>query len=342
MRRIIFLAFFLASLGFLSSCQNEYKKALKGQDYELKEKKARELFAKKKWARALPLFDEVLTVNVGKFKAEDLTYHIAYCYFGMQDFLLANYYFVLYSTSFPSSAKREEADYMAAYCLYMESPRESLDQTNTEDAIRTMQNFVNRYPNSERVKKATELIEELLGKLELKSYKQGYLYYNLGYYNSSTIVFQSLLRRFPDTKRRAEVGYMLVKSSYLFGINSVKRLQKERLQSCVDIYNKNADKFEGSEYEPGALDYKTKAETAIKELVRKENIILAEEAYLTLKARYKEAQKSPDEIKVDRFLGVISYYKDNLSKFAGSNYEDDAAAIHEKAKADILKMENKP
>ena len=40
--------------------------------------------------------------------------------------------------------------YMAAYCLYMDSPQFNYDQTNTYDAINELELFISEYPNSEK------------------------------------------------------------------------------------------------------------------------------------------------------------------------------------------------
>lgn len=276
---------------FSYACQSGYQRVLKGNDYALKEAKAREFFEKKKYARALPLFDEVLNVNIGKPAAEDLTYHVAYCYYGMHDYLLANYYFTLYGATFYSKPDRkEECEYMAAYCHYMDSPRESLDQTNTEDAIVELQIFVNKHPNSERIKSCTELIELLLVKLENKMYKKAILYYDLEYYNSCVVTFQNLLREFPDTKRRAEAGFMMVKSSYLYGANSIKKVKKDRLLETVKLYNQHVDKFKETNYAKEAESYLVKAQATIK-LLEADELKLEQEI---------EAQKEKERIRLEK------------------------------------------
>lgn len=253
----------------LSAC-TEYNRVKKGNDYQAKEAKARELFAKKKYARAQPLFDEVMAVVTGTSRAEEIYYFLGYCHYHMGDYLLANYYFKTLASAFLGSPRREEADYMAAYCHYVDSPRDPLDQTSTYDAIREMQDFINRYPQSERVAKATELIEELRAKLELKTYKKALLYYHLEYYNSAAIAFQTLMKDFPDTKRREESIFMVVKSYYLYASNSVKAKQKDRFKQVLLYYTNNLDKFAGSNYQSKANVYYDKAEIMVSLLTQEE------------------------------------------------------------------------
>ena len=47
----------------------------------------------------------------------------------------------------------------------------ALDQKDTEKALNKLQDYINRYPDSERMVEVNNLVEELLRKLERKSLK---------------------------------------------------------------------------------------------------------------------------------------------------------------------------
>src|SRR5690606_19541175 len=121
--------------------------------------------------------------------------------------------------SYPTSPYAEECTFLSAYCQYLSSPRVDLDQTSTYNAIDELQYFVNRYPRSTKIDTCNKLIDELRLKLETKAYNNAYLFYNMEYYNSASVLFAQLLRDFPDTKRRPELYYMIVKSGYLYANN---------------------------------------------------------------------------------------------------------------------------
>lgn len=57
---------------------------------------------------------------------------------------------------------------MAAYCKFLDSPAYNLDQESTYDAIKELQLFVNRYPNSDRVEECNKYLDILRDKLEKK------------------------------------------------------------------------------------------------------------------------------------------------------------------------------
>src|SRR5699024_484352 len=116
------------------------------------------------------------------------------------------------------------------------SPRPELDQTDTKKAISALQTFINMYPNSDRVKKATTLIDKLRGKLELKEYKEAKLYYGLEYYKAAGVTFKYLLLDYPESERGDEYKYMAIKSYFRYADHSVIGKQKKRFQKVVSQF----------------------------------------------------------------------------------------------------------
>ena len=103
---------------------------------------------------------------------------------------------------------------MAAYSNYQLSPSFRLDQQYTNQAINQLQNFINTYPNSERLSDANALIDELRKKLEQKAFDSGILYYDIRQYASAIQALENLLKDFPETSRAAEVRYYIVKTEF--------------------------------------------------------------------------------------------------------------------------------
>lgn len=101
-------------------------------------------------------------------------------------------------------------------CLFRISdvPEQKLEQSQTLKAIEDFQVFVNTFPNSDKVEKCNQLIDEMRLKMEEKEYSQGELYYNLGKYVSAIVAFENMLKEYPETKKEEEVRLMILKSSY--------------------------------------------------------------------------------------------------------------------------------
>lgn len=260
----LFIYFFV--LFTLASCNSEYQRLLKSANYEEKRVKAIELYNNKKYSKAIPLFEELITVFRGTSKAEEIYYYFSKSYFGNKEYLLANYHLSQFVVSYPTSPYAEEAAFLSAYCHYLSSPRVELEQTSTSGAINELQYFVNRYPKSSKVDTCNKLIDELRFKLEEKAYKNAYLYYNMDYYNSASVLFNQLLKDFPDTKRRPELYFMIVKSGYLYAANSVKKKKKERFLAAKENYIKFADVLWRSKYAKEAEDIYNKINKSLEVL----------------------------------------------------------------------------
>jgi outer membrane protein assembly factor BamD len=245
-RSIAFTLISIAIIG-LASC-SKYQKLLKSTDNELKYEAAMDYYDKGDYGRALQLFDLLQGFYRGTSQGEEISYRSAWAYYNMRDYIVASFYFKRHARTFPLSDKTEECAYMAAYCYYLDSPRYSLDQSNTYEAIRELQQFINAYPQSERVAKANELIDDLRAKLELKDYRIAQMYYRMRDYMAAITSFENLMRRFPDTDRREEIYYYMALSYYEFAERSIPERRKERYESAIEAYNNLLFQYPDSEY----------------------------------------------------------------------------------------------
>lgn len=231
----------------LFSC-TEYQKVLKSGDYNLKYEKAVSLYEEGDYYRAQSLFDELISIFKGTDKAEDILYYYADCHYQQRDYILGAYYFNNFATTFPYSDNTEKAAYTAAYCYYLNSPRPSLDQTDTYKAINAMQAYIDKYPMSEYVADANDIIKQLRSKLEKKAYENAKLYYKLGDYHAATITLKNSIKEFPDSDFREEVLYLVIKSSFLLAERSITSKQGERYQNTISEYYVFIDEFPESKY----------------------------------------------------------------------------------------------
>lgn len=231
----------------LSSC-SKYQKLLKSSDNDLKYEKAVEYYNSGDYYRALQLFDQLLPFYKGTDKAEELNYFYPYCYFEQHDYIMAAYYFKRYANNYPNNKKAEECVYMSAYCKYLKSPKYSLDQTNTYEAINELQLFINMYPDSYRVKDCNNIIDKLREKLENKAYHAALLYYKMEHYKSAILSFENLLKDFPDTQYKEEILFYIINAYYEYAKNSVAEMQEERYSVTIESYENLRFSFPESDY----------------------------------------------------------------------------------------------
>lgn len=234
------LSIFLFSIIILSfSCKSEFEKIRISGDSDLLYKKAQEYYKNEDYQKAQTLYELVLANLRGKSEAEGVYFKYAYTFYHMHNFSLASYYFKDFSNKFVHSEFREEADYMVPYSNYKLSPSHLLDQTHTLKSIDEFQLFINTYPTSDRVAKANKLINEMRRKLEIKSFNEGELYFDLQQYEAATQSFENYLKDYPDSKDAVKVKYLIIKAAHLYAKNSIRTKQFER----YSVVKEKAERF---------------------------------------------------------------------------------------------------
>ena len=242
-KRRIFLLFIVLFALLSPGCKSEFEKIRASGDTELIYKKAFELFDSEEYLRAQTLFELIIPAYRGRPELERIYFTYAYTYYYLNKFILSNYYFKTFAATFPTSDRKEEAEFMVAYSSYQLSPSFRLDQTYSIKAIEEFENFVNNYPRSKRVKECNRLIDELRLKLEHKTFMEGKLYYDLQQYQAAITVFENLLKDFPETNNAEQVRYLIAKSSFEMASNSVFVKQEERYRKTVEYARDYLDKF---------------------------------------------------------------------------------------------------
>ncbi len=231
----------------LSSC-GDYNKIVKSNDYEFKLKKAVEYYDDGEYVKSGTLFKELVTIYRGTSRADRIYYYYAKSMMGQKDYLMAGHYFQSLVKEFPMSEYVEEAQFMVGYCLYLQSPKPRLDQQITQQAIDALQLYINLYPFSERVDEANRLIDEMEDKLVYKSYLSAKLYYDFEQYKAAVVALNNSLEKYPDSKYREELKYMLLKSKYLLAEKSVSDKSETRYSNALDEYFSFVDEFPESKY----------------------------------------------------------------------------------------------
>ncbi|MFT4754377.1 MAG: outer membrane protein assembly factor BamD [Salibacteraceae bacterium] len=249
----------LVATSLLPSC-SEYNRVLKSTDLEYKFTKANQYYEEGDYYKAYPLIEDLTAIYRGQKRSEKLFYMFAYCDFYQEDFLLASHRFSEFTKTFPTSSYTEECSFMSAFSLYKLSPPDKLDQTNTYDAISSLQLFVDRYPRSFRVDSCNTLIIGLERKIEEKVYKGANQYKMMEYFSSAVLTYENILKDFPDTKYREEIFFNIYDSYYLLSIKSVNQKKVERINQALKAYVNFADRFPNSEYMGEAQDMYAKLE----------------------------------------------------------------------------------
>jgi outer membrane protein assembly factor BamD len=232
----------------LFSCKNSYQKVVKSQDLELKYVKAKEYYDKGAYEKALPLFEELITLNKGSKSIDEVYYLFAMSHYKMENFLIAAFHFKNIHDSYPLSPYAEESLYMVGVSNAELSADIPLDQTYTEKAIDAFQLFVNSYPSSQWMEKSNQQMSMLRRKLEVKALNAAELYYKIGHYKAAATSFANVLKEFPDTKDAERVQFFIIKSYYEYAANSIVKRQEERYNEAIKAFTAFSAKYPTSGY----------------------------------------------------------------------------------------------
>lgn len=270
MNKIAFFAFAL-TLVALTAC-SDYNKVLKGDDYDAKWKMANDLYEKgltpkidkegipvKKrngeiksnsnlLLRSVSLYEQIYQRMAKTGEGEVAYYRIGSAYYHAKDYPMAGYYLGAFTQRYPYSPKTEEAMFLSALCAVQSSPEFSLDQNDTELAISSLQQFIDRYPDSPLLDSCNRIIDKMRFKLEKKEYEAVKLYAKTENYRAAVTSAEAFRENFPLSQFKEEVAFIHVKNYYLLATNSIDNKKIERKEKTIESCDNFVAQFPQSEH----------------------------------------------------------------------------------------------
>jgi outer membrane protein assembly factor BamD len=232
----------------LLACKSSFEQVRTSNDPERILAEALKYYDKGDYLRAQSLMELVLNQYRGTRQGEELFFKYAYTHYHLSSYELAATYFTNFATTFTYSTFAEEAEFMSAYSYYKLSPSFRLDQASSLRCIDALQDFADKYPESERVAQCNMIIDELRLKLEEKAFNEGYLYYELGQYQAALTSFQNMLSAYPESPRAEYVRFLILKASYEFAANSIYDRRAERYEEAAARYKEYTNRFPSGEH----------------------------------------------------------------------------------------------
>ncbi|MGV6844654.1 MAG: outer membrane protein assembly factor BamD [Lutibacter sp.] len=229
------------------SC-SEYQKVLNKGTVQEKYKMATKMYEAQKYSKAIMLFEKITPSFRGKPQMERIQFMVAQSHYNTKQYSLAAYYFDKFVKNYPKSSKVEESAFLSAYSYYKASPRYSLDQKDTNEALNAMQNYIFKYPNSKRIPEANKVIKELTFKLEKKAFEIAKQYYKIQDYIAAVTAFDNFLGDYLGSSLKEEAMYYKFKSAYELAINSYITKKEERLKNAVKAEKRLKKNFPESKY----------------------------------------------------------------------------------------------
>lgn len=211
---------------------SDYQKALKTEDQGLKNKLAQSMYEDGKYRKAAQLYEQLKSSYRGKPQLERVVFFYANSLLETKNYILAAYEFETFIKAYPKSQKADEAYFLMAHAYYMVSPNFSLDQSDTYEALDKLQDYINRFPESERMERANAMVQELRVKTERKGFETAKQYNTIRDYKAAIKALDNFIADNPGTSYREGALFVQFSAVATLAINSVAYKKENRLEDA--------------------------------------------------------------------------------------------------------------
>ncbi len=243
MNRYFFATIFSGLL--FCSCAHEFNTVYKSPDASYRYEYAKEAFVTGHFSRAVTLLEDLVSYNKGTENAEECLYMLGLAQYNNSDYESAAQTFNKYFTTYTKGKYAEMACYFIGQSQFMSTPEPRLDQTQTVAAIKSFQDYLDIFPDTEMKDFVQNKLYALQDKLVLKELYTAKLYYDLGTYfgncaggennyDACIITAQNALKDYPYTPRREDFAVLIMKSKFELAGMSVSGKKLERYQDAED------------------------------------------------------------------------------------------------------------
>ncbi len=246
--------FLLVSTLVLGACASGYQKLLKSTDVNKKYEAAVQYYEKGDFFRAGTLLEDLIPLLKGRPEAEKAQFYFANTNYKQRNYVLSAYHFKNFTDTYPNSDYAEEATFLHAKSLFLDSPDFNLDQTNTVSAIESIQDFLNRYPESKFRPETENMAQELQKKLENKAFESAKLYFQLRYNQAAVVALTNFQQSYPASAYAEQADFLRLSAQYAWAEQSVEEKQRERYLEAVSFYQHFIDAFPKSKNLKAAQD----------------------------------------------------------------------------------------
>ncbi len=203
--------------------------------------KGTESLNEKRWFTAREYFRRLIDGYPQSDYRPDAKLGIADSYLGegtLETLLLAVNEYREFLTFYPTNPRADYAQYKLGMTHHKQMRGPQRDQTETREAIREFETFMERYPNSALRPEVQEKLREARDRLSQSEYQVGYFYYRQRWYPGAIDRLRALIKSDPGFTNRDAAYYHLAEA-----------LLKVKLDAeALPLYEKLLEEFQQSEY----------------------------------------------------------------------------------------------
>ena len=165
---------------------------------------------------------------------------------GTENLLLAGNEFREFLTFYPTHPRADYAQLQLARSFTAQMLAPERDQSATRDAIKEIEIFLQRFPNSQLMPEARKMEREAKDRLSEANYRIGFYYFRVKWYPGAIDRFKDLLKVDPSFTNRDAVYFHLAESLYRASLNDADPTEKRA--EALPYYERLLKEFEKSDY----------------------------------------------------------------------------------------------
>ena len=203
--------------------------------------KGTEALNNKKWLTAREFFREIVDTYTQSPYRPDAKLGLGDTYLGegtAEGLERARNEFAEFLAFFPTNPRADYAQYKLGMVHFRQMRGPQRDQTQTREAIKELETFVARYPNSTLMAEGKARLRDARDRLSQADYEVGFFYYRQRWYPGAVDRFKAVLMQDPEFTNRDAVYFYL-------GEALVKGRQPAE---ALPYYERLIEEFQQSEY----------------------------------------------------------------------------------------------
>jgi outer membrane protein assembly factor BamD len=207
--------------------------------------RGQEEFKERHWIQAREYFRQIVDNYPQSPFRPDAKLAVGDTYMGedsAESLVLAGNEFREFLTFYPTNPRADYAQLRLSQSYTEQMLAPDRDQTATRDAVKELQVFMDRYPNSSLMPEARKSMREAKDRLSEASYRVGRTYYRMRYYRGAIDRWREILKTDSEYTRRDEVYF------YLAEALRQSDSKPETKAEAIAYYERLLQEFEQSEY----------------------------------------------------------------------------------------------
>jgi outer membrane protein assembly factor BamD len=184
-----------------------FRQTLSPIEAEAEFERAQSFYENKKYGQAIDAFERILFYHPSSEYVDDAQYWLGRAYLEKGEYDQAIVEFDYLIRNFPNSVQLEEAYFFRAKAHLLGAPGYDRDLSDLERAIRLLDEFLTRYPNSKFTEDARKEILSARNRLAKKELENGKLYEKLREPEAALLYYKHIMNAYPETESAAEAKF---------------------------------------------------------------------------------------------------------------------------------------